>query len=33
MEVSRECREDPPEEHAETSLPRRIEYDWVHQEV
>jgi len=27
MEVTRECIEDPPEEHAESSLPRSTGYD------
>jgi len=33
MEAIRECSEDTLEEHAESYLPRRTWYDWVHEDV
>jgi len=33
MEVTGERNEDPLEEHVESSLPKRVGYKWVHEEV
>jgi len=33
IEVTREFMEDPFEEHVKSSLPRKFEYEWVHEEV
>jgi len=33
MEVITKCRKDPPKEHAESSLPKSVGYEWDHEGV